>query len=110
VSELQGLQSKIESIRKLDAEVLAVSADASADLLGLARAQGLSFPLLSDPRLEAIDAYGLRHAGGGLEGDIARPAVFIVDREGRIAWRDLTDDWRVRVRPERVLELLRTLP
>ena len=55
---------------------------------------------------EITDAYGLRHAGGGPEGDIARPAVFIVDTRGTIAWRDLTDNWRVRVRPEQLVREL----
>ena len=47
---------------------------------------------------------------GGLDGDIARPATFILDREGTIVWRDLTENWRVRVRPERLIEQLRALP
>jgi peroxiredoxin len=58
----------------------------------------------------AIDAFGVRHAGGGIEGDIARPAVFLIDREGRIVWRELTENWRVRVRPETVLEHLAAIP
>ena len=67
---------------------------------------GFEFPLLSDPSLETIGAYGLLHADGGLEGDIARPAIFIVDRDGRVVWRHLTDDWRVRPRPEELLSAL----
>jgi len=42
--------------------------------------------------------------GGGA---IARPAVFLVEPDGTISWRRLTDNWRVRVRPEDVLEALR---
>ena len=41
--------------------------------------------------------------GGGA---IARPAVFLVEPDGIISWRRLTDDYRVRVRPEDVLEAL----
>ena len=37
---------------------------------------------------------------------IARPAAFLVDEEGRIIWRELTDDRRVRLRGERVLEVI----
>ena len=72
---------------------------------------GLTYPLLADPDLEAIDAYGLRHTAAGLGGhDISRPATFVVDREGRIVWRDLTDNWRIRVRAERVLEQVKKIP
>lgn len=45
-----------------------------------------------------------------MNGDIARPAVFVLDREGRVAWRQLTENWRVRVRPEVILEQLARLP
>ncbi len=67
---------------------------------------GIEFALLSDADLEATRAYGLLHTDGGLEGDIARPAVLIVDGDGRVAWRHLTDDWRVRPRAGELLEAL----
>ena len=109
MSELQGLQSRIDEIRSLGGEVLAISADpaaTTAERIG----DLFDFPLLADPDLEVIDRYGLRHEGASIEGgDIARPAVFLVAPDGGIAWRDLTDNWRVRVRPERVLEQLRSL-
>lgn len=90
--------------------MLAISVDPPEDSRPIVESYGLTFPLLSDPDLRVIDAYGLRHPDGGLDGDIARPAVFVLDREGRIAWRDLTDNWRVRVRPERLLDELRAIP
>lgn len=71
----------------------------------------LDFALLSDPELKAIDAYGVRHAAGGMGGvDIARPALFVLDRKGRIVWKNLTENWRVRVRPDEVLRRLERLP
>lgn len=70
---------------------------------------GIEYPLLADPGFAAIDAYGVRHPEG-MGHDIARPATFLIDRQGKIAWRDLTDNWRVRVRPERVLEQLAAIP
>jgi peroxiredoxin len=41
----------------------------------------------------------------GSEGgkDIARPAEFLVDAAGTVRWVNLTDDIRVRARPESVL-------
>jgi peroxiredoxin len=104
------LQSRLTEIRSLDAEVLAVSVDPPESSREIVEAHGLEFPVLSDQSLAAIDAFGVRHPGGGLEGDIARPALFILDRDGRVVWRDLTDDWRVRVRPGRVLEVLAATP
>jgi peroxiredoxin len=108
MSELQGLQSRITEIHEQDAEVLAISID-PPDMNGrVAQKHGLTFPILSDHNREALDRFGLRHEEGGMEGDdIFRPAVFVLDRQGRVVWRKLTDDWRVRVRPEEILELLR---
>jgi peroxiredoxin len=73
----------------------------------LANGLGLEFPVLSDANRDTIAAYGVVHAGAGIDGsDIARPATFIVGVDGRIAWRNLTDNWRVRIRPEVLLEAL----
>lgn len=51
-----------------------------------------------------IRAYDLLHPGGGPEGDIARPAEFLIDPSGIVRWRDLTEDYWVRARPETVLK------
>jgi peroxiredoxin len=97
-------------IRALDGMVLAVSVDTSEQSRQLAARRNLDLVLISDPEGKAIDLFGVRHKGGGFKGDVARPAVFLLDREGKIAWRHLTDNWRVRVRPETVLEQLRRIP
>lgn len=68
-----------------------------------------AFPILADPDFHAIDAYGLRHPSGGMDGDIARPAIFLIDGQGQVVWRHLTDNWRVRPRPESVLQRVRQL-
>ena len=47
------------------------------------------------------------HPKGGEDGqDIARPAEFLVDAAGTIRWVNLTDDIRVRARPEAVLQAI----
>jgi peroxiredoxin len=51
------------------------------------------------------------HPKGGEDGrDIARPAEFLVDASGTIRWVNLTDDIRVRARPEAVLQAIDRLP
>jgi peroxiredoxin len=109
MSELQGLQSRLAEFRAAGAEVVAISSDSEEHAREIAEALGIDYAMLSDPALEAIDAYGLRHESGGMDGDIARPATFIVDRDGRVAWRELTDNWRIRPRARDVLEVVKTL-
>ena len=104
------MQSRIDEIRALDAEVLAISVDPPEKSREIVEAYGITFPVLSDPDLTAIDLFDVRHVGGGLDGDIARPATFILDREGRVVWRQLTENWRIRLRPETVLEQLSDVP
>ena len=89
--------------------MLAVSVDPVDKNREIADAYRLRYPLLSDSDFAAIDAYDVRHPGGGMEGDIARPATFIIDRSGIIVWRDLTENWRIRVNPERLLTELRSI-
>ena len=98
------MQTRIEDFSALDAVVLAISADGVERNVEIARRYAPDLRVLSDPQLVAIDAFGLRHVDGGIDGDIARPATYIVASDGRVAWRDLTENWRVRPRPTRLLE------
>lgn len=111
MSELQGLQSRIADIHAADGEVLAVSVDEPETTKEKLGEQGFTFPLLADPDLATIDAYGVRHPSGGMGGtDVARPATFVIDRDGKIAWRDLSDNWRKRPRAEQVLAQVAAIP
>jgi peroxiredoxin len=68
---------------------------------------GLGFPVLSDSSRATIAAYGLVHRGAGPGGaDIARPATLLVGRDGTVRWRHLTENWRVRISPDAVLDAI----
>jgi peroxiredoxin len=91
-------------------EVVAVSVDPPEESRKLCQAKGYTYPFLSDPKAETIRRYGILHAKGGEGGqDIARPAEFLVDKTGTIRWVNLTDDVRVRARPEAVLKAVDSL-
>ncbi len=83
----------------------------SVDPPGVARKhadkQGYTFTFLSDPKAEVIRRYDLLHEHGGMGGSaIARPAEFLIDAGGTIRWRNLTEDYKVRLRGEEVLKTL----
>ena len=104
------MQSKKTEFDEAGIAILAVSADAPEDLRENLLPKGITFPLLSDPELTAIDAYGLRHEGGNpFGGDIARPALFFIDAKGQIVEHLLTDNWRVRPTPGFILEKALTI-
>jgi peroxiredoxin len=82
----------------------AISVDSAEDSRGFSRqiaADGkgpLSFPLLSDPQHQVIDAYGLRdprYAKLGKDG-IPSPTAYVIDKSGRVAWMRIDRDHRVR--------------
>ena len=65
---------------------------------------GYTFPLLSDPKAKVIRRYDVLHPKAGPHNsDIARPAEFYVDSNGRIQWVNLTENIAVRARPEQAL-------
>ena len=87
---------------------VAISVDASQVSENLRRKVGYTFTFLSDPNTEAIRRYDLLHKGAGENGrDIARPAEFLIDRSGTVRWANLTEDLRIRTRPEQMLAAAR---
>lgn len=69
-----------------------------ARLLPTADGKGeLNFPLLSDAEHKIIDAYGLHDpAYDGQEPGIPHPAVYVIDRTGKIAWAKIESNYRER--------------
>jgi peroxiredoxin len=110
VTELQGLQLNIEALRKRGCAVAGVVTDSPETNADLARQAELDYPILSDPALHAIDAYGLRHAGAGPDGhDIAHSASVLVDAAGIVRWTFVTRNLRVRPTPADVLAAIDAL-
>jgi peroxiredoxin len=82
--------------------VLAVVVDPVEQNAELAKQLGLSYRILSDADRRVIDAYDLRHDAGP-SGSMARPATFVIDAQGIVRWRNLSESYRLRPRPEAVL-------
>jgi len=90
---------------------VAISVDKPEESRDLMRKAGYSFPFLSDPNAEVIRRYDILHKGAGERGqDVARPAEFLVDRNDIVRWRNLTEDLRVRARPEAMVAAAKALP
>ena len=70
------------------------------------RDAGLEFPILSDPTLRVIDAFGLRHVAAHDGRDIALSASVLVDADGVVRWTHLTRNVRVRPPPAEILAVL----
>ena len=90
----------------LNTAIVAICVDSPTENAGVVKKLGLGFPILSDPDLKAIKAFGVLHEGGMMGKDIARPAIFLLDEDGRVIWKDLTDNYRVRVRPSTIIDVI----
>ncbi len=58
----------------------------------------VNFPILSDPDHKIIDAYGLRdpaYEGQKVYG-IPHPAVYVIDKSGKVAWAKIESNYRER--------------
>ena len=65
---------------------VAISRDDPQTLSKFARKHSITYPLLSDPESQTIEAYGLRHSeptNARVDG-IARPGILLIDQEGHI--------------------------
>jgi len=107
---LRGFQDRLSDFAARGIRVVAISVDPVETTREHATKMGFTYTFLSDPEAEVIRRYDLLHAGGGQQGDIARPAEFLVDPSGTVRWLDLTEDYWVRARPETVLAAFDRLP
>ena len=107
--ELQGLQLRLADFEKRNTEVVAVVVDPVERNRDVVEQLGLGYRIAADPKLETIDAYGLRHGTPG-EPSMARPATFVIDANGVVRWRSLTDNFRLRPKPDEILAAIDSSP
>jgi peroxiredoxin len=99
-----GFEQHLNEFHQRGVEVVGVSVDSPAESQKLCQSRVYTFHFLSDPNAHTIRQYGVLHPNGGEAGKAtARPAEFHFDATGTIRWVNLTDDIRVRARPESVL-------
>ena len=92
--EMCNFRDTMSSFRSVDANVLGISTDTFFTLKAWDDQQRLGFPLLSDYNKDVIRAYGVVNPDMiGLK-DIARRAVFVIDKSGVVRHREVVEDAR----------------
>ncbi len=86
--QLPQLQKMMDRFDAAETVVLGVSVDSHWSAGAFARMLGVRFPLLSDWKREASTAYGVLIP----ESNYSQRASFLVDKQGRIRWRHLSED------------------
>jgi peroxiredoxin (alkyl hydroperoxide reductase subunit C) len=104
--QLPALQRRLPELDALDAVVLGISVDSHFANTAFAERLGVSFPLLSDFKRRTSEAYGvLIHEAG-----FAWRSMFVVNKAGKIAYKDVSpdpDDLERIPSVQRVIEALR---
>src|SRR5262249_51924567 len=107
MTELQGLQLRIDEFRQRGCAVAGVVPDPPEVNAQVVADLGLGFSILADPDFTVIDAFSLRHDGGSHDGQpIARSASVLIDADGVVRWRHVTDNLRRRPDPSLALAAL----
>ena len=92
--EMCTFRDSMSELKNVSAQVLGVSTDTFFALKAWDDQQKLGFPLLSDYNKDVIRKYGVVNPDMiGLK-DIAKRAVFVIDRGGVVRHREVLDDAR----------------
>ena len=81
-AQLCSYEDEMDAFRELGAEIWGISRQNAGSHEKFARPKRLGFPLLSDEKGDVVQAYGV-----GLMGIGVRRSIFIIDAEGKLAWK-----------------------
>ncbi len=108
-SELCTFRDRLSTFGAAGTTVYGISVDSPWALKAYSREQGITFALLSDFNKAVIEKYGVFCEDMiGLKG-LAKRAVFLIDRAGRIRHREVLEDARNEPDYERLEAAVRTL-
>ena len=87
------LQNNLATIRADGGEVLAASTDTASVSTSLAKQMNLGFPILIDEGGRLGSAFGIFGLTGGMNmGAVDRHSVFVINRQGKVSWKQLSLD------------------
>jgi glutaredoxin-dependent peroxiredoxin len=107
--ELCTFRDRLSQLNRADAQVFGISVDTFFSLKAFRDQQHLTFPLLSDFNKQVIRDYGVFNEDMiGLKG-IAKRAVFVLDKDGVVRYREVLDDARNEPDYKKVFDTLATV-
>jgi peroxiredoxin len=108
-AQLMELNTGVSDMEKRGYHLVGLSYDTPDVFESFSINRGLTYTLLSDPKSEVIDLYGLRdpqHAAGSKAYGVPRPIILVVGRDGTIIAKLLEDTFKKRPPLSLVLETL----
>lgn len=92
--EMCTLRDSMAELNKINAQVVGISVNDPFTNKAFAQNNNLSFPILSDYNREVVKLYNVYHENfGGLKGyTVAKRSVFILDQNGVVVYKWVSDD------------------
>jgi peroxiredoxin len=124
--ELQGLEATMRAFRELGANLIAISPQNAVNSRKSVRSNNLTYPILSDPRNDLAEVFGIRFVlpdylvdlykklnndlpafNGDDSWTLPMPARYVVNQDGTILYSEVNPDYTHRPEPEDMLPVLR---
>jgi peroxiredoxin len=105
--QLTRLAEDYEKIKQAGADLIAISSDEQNYAWSMSLTTGAKFQILSDSDRKVIQSYGVLNAKE--HNGIAHPAVFIIDKEGRIRFLYVSKDPGDRPEDQAIIEEVKKL-
>lgn len=92
--EMCAFRDSMSGFNNLDAKVLGISVDTPFSLAKFAESNNLNFDLLSDHGKHVINELGIVHKDfiGLSKLDVAKRSVFVLDKNGKVAYAWVSED------------------
>lgn len=110
--EMCTFRDSLEKFTGMNAQVLGISVDSPFAQKAFADQHGLNFTLLSDFNRQAVRAFGVEDPNfmNSLLPGVAKRSIFVLDRDGRVVYRWVTDNPGVEPNYDEVAEAVRKVP
>lgn len=114
MAQIKEVAARYRELAQRGVQVLLVSPQSQSHTQDLSARFDAPMRFLVDEGNAAAKALGIDAPGGlpmgmqamGYDSDTVLPTVLLVDAKGRIAWADLTDNYRVRPEPDAFIEVI----
>lgn len=97
------LQKHLPAFREREIRIIGVSVDPPEKAKAMAERTETEFAYLSDEQGKLLDYYDIWHRRTE-KSDIAIASSFLYAQNGELIWQDVTENYKVRPKPEAILE------
>lgn len=114
-AQVKELEKFEKELKEFDLRVTLISPQSHEKSRKHAQRLGMDYDFLVDVNNEAAKILGILHTDGlpkgfevlGFDMDVPKPTTFVLNEAGKVVYVDLTENYRVRPRPEDIFEALR---